>query len=102
VKALVEKYSAPTAVLGTTVITAFPSLAWQHDDFTGGVILTKVGKPLSRAGLAAPQVVMAVGDQRVSDASGFAKRLEAWTSGDLELTVKSGDAPAKVIAVRRK
>jgi DNA-directed RNA polymerase subunit RPC12/RpoP len=103
VKALVEKYSSATPVLGSTAMTAFPALAWQYADFTGGAMLTKVGHPLSESGIASQSVVMAVGEQRVSDAIGFARRIEEWkqAAGDLALTVKTGDAPARVIEVGR-
>ncbi|TMQ19469.1 MAG: hypothetical protein E6J91_06165 [Deltaproteobacteria bacterium] len=100
VKSLVERYSATTQVNGSAVMTAFPALAWQYPDFTGGAILTKVGGPL--AGAVAPQqIVMAAGDQRVLDAGGLARRVEDWkrATGDLALTVKAGDGPAKVIQV---
>lgn len=103
VRSLVEKYSAPVQVLGSTALTAFPGLAWQHADFTGGALLTKVAPPLASAGLAASAVVMAVGDQRVEDAAGLAKRLEEWKqagTGDLKLTVKSGAGPARAVDLR--
>jgi DNA-directed RNA polymerase subunit RPC12/RpoP len=102
-KALVEKYSAATPVSGSTAMTAFPALAWQYADFTGGAMLTKVGHPFADAGLASQSVVMAVGDQSVGDAIGFARRIEEWkqAAGDLALTVKSGDAPAHVVEIRR-
>ena len=104
VKALVEKYSAATPVNGSTAMTAFPALAWQSTDFTGGALLTKVGHPFADLGIAAQSVVMAVGDQRVADAIGFARRIDAWkqqTEGDLALTVKTGDAPAHTIEIKR-
>ena len=104
VKALVEKYSAATPIIGSTAMTAFPALAWQYPDFTGGALLTKVGHPLAEAGLASQSVVMAVGEQRVGDAIGFARRLEEWrqqTAGDLALTVKTGEAPVHTVEVRR-
>jgi DNA-directed RNA polymerase subunit RPC12/RpoP len=104
VKALVEKYSAATPVNGSTAMTAFPALAWQSTDFTGGALLTKVGHPFADVGIAAQSVVMAVGDQRVGDAIGFARRIDAWkqqTEGDLALTVKTGDTPAHTIEIKR-
>jgi hypothetical protein len=102
-KALVEKYSAATPVLGASATTAFPAVAWQSADFTGGAMLTKTGRPFSSAGITAQSVVMAVGDQRVIDVPGFARRLEEWKqgTGDLELTVKTGDAPARVVKIKR-
>jgi len=104
VKALVDKYSAATPVNGSTAMTAFPALAWQYADFTGGALLTKVGHPFADAGVAAQSVVMKVGDQRVGDAIGFARRFEEWrqqTEGDLALTVKTGDAPVRTVEIRR-
>jgi DNA-directed RNA polymerase subunit RPC12/RpoP len=103
VKALVEKYSAATPISGSTAMTAFPALAWQYADFTGGALLTKVGQPFADAGIASQSVVMAVGDQRVGDAIGFARRIEEWkqAAGGLALTVKTGDAPARVVEIRR-
>jgi len=104
IKALVDKYSAATPVNGSTAMTAFPALAWQYADFTGGAVLTKVGHPFADAGVAAQSVVMKVGDQRVGDAIGFARRFEEWrqqTEGDLALTVKTGDAPARTVEIRR-
>ena len=104
VKVLVEKYSATIPVLGSTAMTAFPALAWQYADFTGGAMFTKVGHPLADAGIASQSVVMAVGEQRVDDAISLVRRIEAWkpASGDLKLTVEAGDAPAHVVEVRRQ
>jgi S1-C subfamily serine protease len=104
IRALVEKYSATTQVSGSTAMTAFPALAWQYPDFTGGAMLTKVGPPLARAGIAAQQVVTAVDEQRVHDAAGFARRLDEQkqAAGDLKLTVKAGAAPERVVAVPRR
>jgi DNA-directed RNA polymerase subunit RPC12/RpoP len=104
VKALVEKYSAVTPVNGSNAMTAFPALAWQYTDFTGGALLTKVGHPFADAGIAAQSVVMAVGDQRVGDAIGFARRIDEWKQqpdGDLALTVKAGEAPVRTVEIRR-
>jgi DNA-directed RNA polymerase subunit RPC12/RpoP len=103
-KALLERYSASTQVLGASVMTAFPGMAWQHADFAGGAMLTKVGRPLAGAGITAPSVVMAVGEQRVVDAAGFARRVEEWKqgAGDLKLTVQAGDAPAREIEIPRQ
>jgi DNA-directed RNA polymerase subunit RPC12/RpoP len=104
IKALVEKYSAATPIIGSTAMTAFPALAWQYADFTGGAMLTKVAHPFADAGIAAQSVVMAVGDQRVGDAIGFARRIDEWRqqpTGDLTLMVKTGDTPAHPVEVRR-
>ncbi len=103
-KSLLEKYSSTTSVGGTSVMTAFPAMAWPHADFTGGVLLTKVGRPFAGAGIAPQSVVMAVGEQRVADAIGFARRIEEWRqgTGDLQLMVKAGDAPASAVAIKRQ
>lgn len=102
-RALVDRYSTPTPVMGTVAMTAFPGLAWNHAEFAGGAVLTKVGKQLSRAGIAPKQLVTAVNEQRVSDAAGFARRLEDGLkgTGDLTLTVKAGDAPATTVPIKR-
>jgi hypothetical protein len=103
-KVLVEKYSATTTVMGSTATTAFPALAWLDADFTGGAMLIRVAHALSDAGIAGSNVVMAVGDQRVSDATSFARRLEEWKEGTaaLQLTVATGEGPARVIELKRR
>jgi hypothetical protein len=104
VKALVEKYSATTPVMDGNAMTAFPALAWKHADFTGGALFTKVGGPLASAGIAPQDVVMAVGEQRIGDVISLARRLDEWKrgSGDLNVTVKSADKPARVVEVKRR
>ncbi|MBA3395932.1 MAG: hypothetical protein H0T89_25095 [Deltaproteobacteria bacterium] len=102
-RALVDRYSTPTSTMGTVAMTAFPGLAWNHADFAGGAVLTKVGKQLTRAGIAPKQLVTAVNEQPVSDATGFARHLEDGLkgTGDLTLTVKAGDAPAAIVPIKR-
>lgn len=103
VKVLVDKYASSTQVLGSAAMTAFPGLAWQYPDFTGGAMLTKIGHSFAEAGLAVSNVVMAVGDQRVTDATGLARRIEESKQlPELKLTVKAADAPPRVIEIRRK
>jgi hypothetical protein len=104
IKALVEKYSTTNPVIGNAVVTAFPALAWQSADFTSGVMVTKVGRAFANAGIAARDIVMAVGDQRVGEATSFTHRIEEWKqgSGNLKLSVKTGDAPARVVEVPRR
>ncbi|MBC7976336.1 MAG: hypothetical protein H7138_15300 [Myxococcales bacterium] len=104
VKSLIEKYSAATAVGGSMTMTAFPGLAWQYSDFTGGAMLTKVGRPLTAAGLTPQQLIMAVGDQRVVDAGALARRVDEWMKAPpeaLTLTVKAATTPVQVIDVKR-
>ncbi|MBA3541567.1 MAG: hypothetical protein H0T79_18280 [Deltaproteobacteria bacterium] len=104
-KVLVDKYSTATPVLDSSVTTAFPALAWAFPDFTGGALLTKVGRSFTDAGIAVDDVVMAVGEHRVTDVRTFARRIEeaklAATPGPLKLTVKSGEAPARVVDLKR-
>jgi hypothetical protein len=100
VKALVEKYSTPTSVLGATVLTAFPALGWTHTDYSGGAMIVTAGRALAKSGIAPTHVVTAVEDQRVPDAASFATRLQE-SSGKVSLTVKAGDEPTKVVEVRR-
>ena len=104
VRALVERYSTTLVTNGTKAMTAFPALAWQYADFTGGALLTQVGKPLSGANISAHQIVTAIGDQRVSDATTFARQLDdaIKASRDLKLTIKSGDTPEQVVTIKRR
>jgi hypothetical protein len=102
VRALVEKYSATTPVLGSAAMTAFPALAWQYADFTGGATLTKVGSPLGEAGVAPRSLVTAVGDAHVADAPSLVRRIaESKATESITLTVKTGDAPARTVEIRR-
>jgi DNA-directed RNA polymerase subunit RPC12/RpoP len=98
VRALVEKYSTTSSVVGTSAMTAFPALAWEHADFTGGAVITKAGRLLELSGVAAQHIVMAIGEQRVTDAPGFARRLgEALKeTAPIQLTVKDGEATSRV------
>lgn len=103
VKSLADRYSAATQISGAAVVTAFPGLAWQYADFAGGAMVSKAGGPLGAASLAPQHIVTAVGDQRVVDAGGLARRIEDWKpgAGSLALTVKVGDAAPKVVEIRR-
>jgi DNA-directed RNA polymerase subunit RPC12/RpoP len=98
-RSLVDTYSASAIANGTTAMTAFPSLGWRYADFTGGAVLTKVHRKLAAAGIAPFQIVTAVGDQKVTDAAAFTRRLGE-TKDAVKLTVKSGDEPAKVVDVK--
>jgi DNA-binding transcriptional regulator YdaS (Cro superfamily) len=102
-RSLVEKYSAATTAMGATAVTAFPALAWQYPDFTGGVTLTKPGKRLGGAGLGVQDLIVAVDGKPVSDATGFARLLEetARAADAFAVTVKKGKAPAQVVEVRK-
>jgi DNA-directed RNA polymerase subunit RPC12/RpoP len=103
IKALVEKYSATTQLLGSTAVTAFPGLAWQYGDFTGGAMLTKVARPLADAGVTPQSVIMAVGEYRVGDTINLGKRVDEWkqTTANLKLMVRSPDKPARVVEIQR-
>jgi hypothetical protein len=102
IRALVESYAASTPVLGSTAMTAFPALAWQDAEFTGGAMLTKVGRPFADAGIAPQSVVTAVGEARVVDALGLRRRIDDSKLPDrVPLTVKTGDAPARTVEIRR-
>ncbi|HEX4416943.1 MAG TPA: hypothetical protein VH165_03545 [Kofleriaceae bacterium] len=102
VRGLVERYSATSSAQGMVAMTAFPGVAWQSPEFTGGALLTKIGKPPAGATLAPASLVVAVGGQQVVDAQSFVRRLgEAERAvGAISLTVKTGDAPAQVIELR--
>lgn len=101
VRALVEKYSTTTTVGGSRAMTAFPALAWRRQDFTGGALLTKVGHPFADAGIPPNSIIVAVGDQRVVDAPGFARILDQSPHGEVKITIAVGDDAEKVISIRR-
>jgi hypothetical protein len=103
VRALVEKYSTTTSVMGSSAMTAFPALAWAYPDFTGGAVLTKVSKQLAASGVAPEHIVMAVGEQHVSDASSFARRFGEAVRSDaaIQLTVKAGESTTHVDVKRQ-
>ena len=101
VRTLVDKYSATTQVLGSSAMTAFPCLGWKLDKFRGGAYLTKVGHPLSNAGVASQQLVVAVGDKKVIDAPSLAHDLEESSHGEVKLTVAAAGVPDRVVSVKR-
>jgi hypothetical protein len=103
VRALVERYSSPITVMGSTAITGFPALAWQSPDFTGGAILMKVGKPFAGTGIAPQTMVVAINEQPIVDATSFARRFDdLWrASNEVQLTVKPVDAPSRTITIRK-
>lgn len=98
---LIDRYAATAAVLGNTVMTAFPALAWQHPSFAGGALLTKVSPELAAAGVAPLDVITAVGDQRVTDSASLAKQIDASTTGEIKLTVVKADAQPRVVLVKK-
>jgi hypothetical protein len=101
VKALAERYTAPSAIGTAQLVTAFPGLAWQYAEFAGGAMVTKLGGPLTGPGVAAQSIVTAVGDQRVVDAGGLARRIDDTRTGPLAVMVVTGGAPAQKIELRR-
>ncbi|MEO7731998.1 MAG: PDZ domain-containing protein [Kofleriaceae bacterium] len=102
IRALVESYAATTPVLGSSVMTAFPALAWQDATFAGGAMVSKVGRAFGDAGIAPQSVVTAVDDARVTDAAGLRRRIEDGKAADhVTLMVKAGDAAARAVEVRR-
>lgn len=101
-RALVERYATLTTVQGSTLLTAFPGLAWQHPTFNGGAMVVKPAKPLVAAGVAARKVIEAIGDQKLGDAPVLAKQLQESPKGHpVKLTVTDGDTPAKVVSLPR-
>jgi hypothetical protein len=99
-RALVDRYSAVTTEHGTTMMTAFPGLAWQYASFNGGALVVKPAKWLAAAGIASRHVIEAIGDQKLGDAPSLVKQLQESPKGHpVKLTVSQGDAPAKVVTV---
>lgn len=75
--ALVASYSTTQEVLGATVLTAFPSIAWRYPDAAVGALAVEIGSgPLKRYGVQPGSVFMVVGDQPVRDAEDFATRMK--------------------------
>ncbi len=102
IKVLVDTYSAPTAVGDTTLVTAFPALAWQLVDHGGGAMVTKAGRSFTEAKIAIGDIVTAVGDLRISDAPALGRAFEASKERKLNVTVSTGAEAARVIEVRRR
>ena len=102
VKVLVDTYSAPTAVGDTNLVTAFPALAWEHVDYSGGALVTKAGRSFAEAKVASGDLVTAVGDQRLVDAPALSRAFETATERKVTLSVKTGADAARLVEVRRK
>ncbi len=98
--ALVQTYSAVTEVKGSSMMTAYPSLGWESDEFTGGAVLIKAASDLEAAGLKPRQLIIAVGDERVTTAEQLRDRLATHT-GAVQLTVKSAGTSAHTVIVSR-
>lgn len=97
VKSLVERYSTKSALHGSSVVTAFPGLAWQYPDFDGGVMFEKVAGPLAAS--AQPlHVITAVNEEKITDASTLMAQLNQTAKGaEATLTVRAVDgAPTKI------
>ena len=101
-RALVEKYSSSSTVLGSTVVTAFPALAWLHPGFTGGAFVEKVGGAFAAAGIPGQSIVTAVGEKRIADAPQLAHQVEDAAKGaELKLTVQVGDSAGQTVAIKK-
>ena len=100
-RALVERYSTPTTVLGSSLMTAFPGLAWESSTFTGGVMVAKAGRSFQAAGIAPTHVIETVGDQRLADAPSLAKHFQDAAGHALKLTVAESDTVRKSVSVSR-
>jgi DNA-directed RNA polymerase subunit RPC12/RpoP len=102
-KALVARYSAITPLPGgAAAMTAFPAVAWQAPDFTGGAVITRASRALAEASLHREHIVVAVNDQRVADAPALARALEDAARGTraLAVTVKAGPAAPHTVQLR--
>jgi DNA-directed RNA polymerase subunit RPC12/RpoP len=99
VKALVERLTATTSALGGVFATAYPGLAWELDDFHGGLQIRKSGPQLQRAGLGPGTLVTSVNGQPVIDAVTLEGQL-AKASGPIALGVRKG-ADTKTVELGR-
>lgn len=102
VKVLVDTYSAPVSIADTTVVTAFPAMAWELADHSGGALVTKVGRNFAEAKVAIGDLITAVGDQPVANAPALSRVFEAATERKLPVTVKTGADAPRVVEVRRR
>jgi len=100
VRALVDTYSRTTQVLGSTVMTAFPGLAWRIANFRGGALITKVARPLALAGVTPQQLVIAINAQPITDASSFAQHVEHSRDHPIALTVVDAGGAEKILNLR--
>jgi hypothetical protein len=100
VRSLVETYSSPVTVLGATTITAFPELAWAQPKFAGGAQVIKPAS-LAAAGVAARDIITAVGERPVVDAPTLARLVDAAPPRtELALTVAGNDS-SRLVRVKR-
>ena len=84
--ALVEKYSTVVPALDASAMTAFPALAWSRPSFAGGAVVVAGGTGrLAKAGIAVRDVITAVDDKHIDDASALARGLQD-TTHELKLT----------------
>lgn len=97
-KALVERFGTTSTVLGSTVLTAFPALAWGDAGFPGGAMVVAPEGPLATAGIAAKDVISAAADKRVTSAAELAPAAEG--TGVLTLSVRSNGAQKSVPVTR--
>jgi len=102
VKVLVDTYNATKPVMDSTVVTAFPALAWQLVDTNGGALVAKAGRSFEDAKIATGDIVTAVGDQPIVDAPGLGRALEAAKGKKVALTVKTGADAPRVVEVRSR
>lgn len=104
VKNLVEKYSTTTKVAGSSLMTAFPSLAWQFPEFKGGALVVTPSPALKSLGIEKFDVISGTNDQRVGDVPTFSRRLDEWqpAKGPLNLAVTAPEKPSFTAALKRK
>lgn len=97
---LVDHYGKPEQVLGASVVTVFPGIAWRYRDITTGAVITKLGAgDLTNFGLAEKYIVTSIQDRQIKDAKAFAQiateefERKKKEGGALKLIVKTGDTP---------
>ncbi|MDX2091898.1 MAG: hypothetical protein SFX73_28810 [Kofleriaceae bacterium] len=98
--ALVKRYGATSSLSDSTILTAFPGLAWQYPGFAGGVMLSTVKGALASAGFKPLQVITAVNETALTDALQLIKQLSEGKGTELVLTARQGDGEATKIAFK--
>jgi anti-anti-sigma regulatory factor len=103
---LVENYTQSSSALGTTVISAFPLVAWRYPRVErGAIVVTSQNSPLQAAGIADQYIVLAIDGRDVTDAATFARLASdehatlTARGGTLRLKVQTADPAPREFAV---
>lgn len=98
IERLLERYSTTRGLLGGTVATVYPGIAWRYSAVQGGVVIVALGDgELKSTGLSERYIILAVQEREIKDADAFENILSdelqrlGRDGGQLRLRVKTGD-----------